>query len=337
MKNLILAIGLIGLISTTTHARQSGPSADQMSALLKSDSFKVGVLIKTKMAYSLDDNKFNGGRKFDMGPTRLDISGSLDAGFSYKLQVDVRQQTSLLDAQIGYRFNDQVQLVAGAFKPFTSIDLDPNPGKIDFMNRARQVGAMMNIREVGVTLLGNHGGLNYRIGVYNGTGLSLSNDNNFMVAFRGGYTAAFDDGGKLHLGVNASVNQSQGVSVGNTGLTSVGDRTTYGFYADYRGTRFIATAEVLQTVFDAAEFAGQQETVLGYFGTFGYKMDKKNVVLVRWDSLEYDLKNNSSALVTAGWNHYASSVIKVTLNALYQVNDGTDNYSGVGIQLQYMF
>lgn len=56
------------------------------------------------------------------------------------------------------------------------------------MNRVRQVGAMMNSREIGLTLLGGSGGLNYRFGMYNGTGRSRENDNRFLYTSRLGYT-----------------------------------------------------------------------------------------------------------------------------------------------------
>jgi hypothetical protein len=337
MKHLLFTLLLTGLLTTVLQAQYNASSTDQVRGLLKSETFQLGVLIKTKAVFSLEDDKFNGGRKFDMGPSRIDIRGNLEGGFRYQFQVDVRQQTSLLDAQIGYRINDEVQIVAGAFKPFTSIDLDPNPGKIDFMSRARHVDTMMNIREIGVTLLGDHGALNYRIGLYNGTGLTRSNDNKFMFSFRGGYTAEFEENGKLHAGVNVSVNQTQGVKVGNSGLTTAGDRLMYGVYADYRGAKLIATAEVLQTTFDAVELGNQEEMILGFFGTLGYKLNKKNVIVARWDQMEYDIRNNSSALITMGWNHYATSLIKVSVNVLTQLNDGADNSSGVGVQIQYMF
>jgi hypothetical protein len=104
------------------------------------------------------------------------VRGQLESNFVYRLQLELRNSPSIIGALVGYRFSDQFQLVAGAFKSFLSADLDPNPGDTDFINRARLVGSMMKSREIGLTAIGNSGQFNYSFGMYNGYGLQTAND-----------------------------------------------------------------------------------------------------------------------------------------------------------------
>lgn len=330
---------LIAMLCFTSvlYAQNAEPLNDQMRSLLKSEPFRVGLLIQTRGVFSLDDDGFNGGRKYDMGATRFDVQGNLDGNFIYRLQVDVRQQISLIDAQVGYRFNPNTRLVAGAFKPFTSLDLDPGPQNTDFMNRARNVGTMMNTREIGLTLIGKQGDFRYWIGMYNGTGLTRQNDDRFMYTTRFAYDFTVNDGASLQLGVNSFINQTRGVNVGNTGLTTAGDRVAFGLYADYDSDFLFGAFEILQTSFDAVQLGGDKETILGYYGTVGVKLDDKNEVLARWDQIEYDVLDRASGLVTLGWNHYPTKLIKVTVNALALFNQSGDNAAGLSAQLQFSF
>lgn len=317
---------------------QQGESLDdQMRSMLKSDAFQLGVLLQSRGVFSLDDDGFNGGRRFDLGATRVDLRGRLDGNFTYRFQVDVRQQISLLDAQVGYRLNNSTQLIAGAFKPFTSLDLDPGPHQTDFINRARHVGAMMNSREIGLTLLGDHGAFSYRLGMYNGTGLTRQNDDRFMYTARLTYTLQPQDDARLRFGFSGFINQTRDVNVGNSGLTTTSDRVLFGLFTDYDSDTIFGAFEILQTSFDAAQLGNVTETILGYYGTVGYKLDGKNQILARWDQLQYDVLDRSSGLATLGWSHFPTSVIKITVNALAQFNKDADNAAGLSAQFQFSF
>lgn len=336
----IFALGaaafLFSLITLPLFAQSQEPMADRLEDRLKSDIFNVGILLQSEGVFSFNDDNFNGGRQFDLGATRLDIRGNVDNGFLYRFQLDFRRQTSILDAQVGYRFSDNMRIIAGAFKPFLSADLDPNPGDTDFMNRARQVGAMMNSREIGVTLLGEPGSFNYRIGIYNGTGLSRSNDNRFMYTARLGYTTNLN-GGTLELGFNGAFDETRMNNVGNTGLVSMGDRILYGGFIKLDTSTIFGTAEILQTKFDAQNFGGNQETITGFYATIGSNVSAKNQLLVRWDHLDFDLRGDTSDLITAGWNHQATRLISFQLNLLALLEEDEDTQIGVSGVMQFQF
>ncbi|MCC5940408.1 MAG: hypothetical protein JJU37_02620 [Balneolaceae bacterium] len=339
MKNTYIigiAAILFSILTLPLFAQQQEPMADRLEERFKTDIFSLGILLQSEGYFSFNDDNFNGGRKFDIGATRLDVRGNVDNGFLYRFQLDFRRQTSVLDAQVGYRFSDTMRIIGGAFKPFLSADLDPNPGDTDFMNRARQVGTMMNSREIGLTLLGEPGKFNYRFGMYNGTGLTRSNDNRFMYTARLGYTADLN-GGTLELGFNGAYDETRMNSVGNTGLVSMGDRVLYGGFIKLDTPAIFGTAEILQTKFDAQNFGGNEETITGFYATLGSNVSDKDQLLVRWDYLDFDLRGDSSDLITFGWNHQATRLISFQLNFLALLEDDEDTQFGVSGVMQFQF
>jgi hypothetical protein len=335
---ILFILGLIVILnSPILSAQEPEPLADQLEERLKSETFSVGILLQSLALFSFEDDGFNGGRKFDLGATRLDIRGLVDGNFIYRLQLDFRRQTSVLDAQVGYLFSDNFRLIAGAFKPYLSAELDPSPGNTDFINRARLVSAMMNSREIGATALGESNGFYYRFGMYNGTGLSRSNDNRFLYTVRLGYDTDVN-GGTLGVGFNGAINQTRMESVGNTGLTSQGDRNVYGAFIRYDGDVVFGTFELLQTRFDAQNFNGNEETITGFYGTIGTRISQNDELLARWDRLDFDLRGDSSDLFTFGWNHQATRLISFQTNLLMQFDSDEDDASyGVAGNFQFHF
>ncbi len=328
------------LMFTPAHAEHHGdePLTIKMNELLKRGYIDVGLLLQSRGIFSFQDDSFQGGRKFDLGATRLDVRGVLDQGFTYRLQLDFRNSPSVIDAQVGYRFSDSFRLVAGAFKPFTSIDLDPGPGNTDFINRARHVGAMMNSREIGVTALGNFdSGFNFRAGIYNGTGLTRSNDNAFMYSLRLGYETSLENG-RFNIGTNTFfVDQNDSFRVGNSGLTSEEGRVLYGLFLEYDQGPFFSTIEFLQTHFDARELNNEEEIISGFFITLGLQANEKNQVLARWDYLGYDTIGSNSDRFLLGWNYQATSLFSFSVNAVAELNDSDDDFFGLLGQMQFQF
>jgi len=331
-------LGLVFLFaSCQLYAQQPEPFANQLEERFKSETFSLGILLQSLALFSFEDDNFNGGRKFDLGATRLDIRGRVDGNFMYRLQLDFRRTTSVFDAQVGYHFSDNFRLIAGAFKPYLSADLDPHPGNTDFINRARQVGVMMNSREIGVTALGESNGFYYRFGMYNGTGLSRGNDNRFMYTVRLGYDTDLN-GGTLGVGFNGAINQTRMESVGNSGLTSLGDRNLYGAFIRYDGEVVFGTFELLQTRFEAQQFNGNEETITGFYGTIGTRISQKDELLAQWDRIDYDLRDDTSDRFTFGWNHQATRLISFQTNLLIQFDSDEDDASlGIAGNFQFQF
>lgn len=336
MKKYVLLCLSLFLFTPGLFAQEDEPLADRLTEMLKSDVFSLGILLQSEGVFSFDDNNFLGGRKFDLGATRLDFRGVVDQNFMYRLQLDVRRQTSVLDAQVGYLIGKNHSIIAGAFKPYLSRDLDPSPGNTDFINRARQVGTMMNSREIGVTFVGKPDKWIYAFGIYNGTGLSRINDNRYMYTTRIAYKVELEEA-VINIGINGALNQTRLESVGNIGLVSEGNRKLYGFFVDFKRDDLFGAFEFLQTRFDAVEFSGNTETINGFYLTLGSNFTDKDQLLVRWDHLGLDLSDRVSDRFILGWNHQATRLISFQANLTGQFDTGVDKNYGAEGMMQFQF
>jgi len=336
MKSFLMLFALLLMSTGLVRAQEQNSRSEQLRRMVKSDAFSIGAVIRAESHLWLDNENEPGGRRFDLGATRLDFRGRLDDNFSYRLHLDLRQNPSLMNAEFGYHYAQNHRVVIGAFKPYTSTDLDPPPNETDFHGRARLVGTMMNNREIGVTFLGDIDRLNYRIGIYNGTRLTRQNDDRFMYSVRLGYTADVGEN-TLTVGINSFLNQTRGVNVGNTGLTSTDDRVLYGGFFRYQTDRFFVTAEASQTRFDAAQLGGAEETITGFFGTLGYHVSDLNEVLIRLDRIQFDVRNTESNLLLLGLNHRPNALVKIQVNALTRLDGATYENFGVITVFQVAF
>lgn len=350
MKKIFL-LGLLLMFSVSMLYAQE-PLADQLTEKLKSEEFNVSILLQAQGYYSSANEDLGNGiysfayngfpefSKFDMGATRLVLSGTVDNNFLYKMQMDFRARPSVLDAQVGYKFADEFRLIAGAFKPFLSIDLDPNPGKTDIIGRARYVRAMMNTREIGLTALGEIGSFNYRAGVYNGTGLSRRGTGKFLYTLRVGYGFELGKNNNLQIGFNGAIDQNEFVSIGNTGLTSAGNRDICGVFAQYNGNRFFGTFEYQLSTFESVEFENDG-SLTGMFGTLGIHVTENTDILGRYDYLGLDDERrpgiDDSGLYIFGINHTPTQLIKLQLNLLYLREVDRDNRFGMAANFQFQF
>lgn len=336
MKKYLLLCLTCFLVAPVLIAQEDEPLADRLTEMLKSDVFSVGILLQSEGVFSFDDDNFLGGRRFDMGATRLDFRGRVDQNFIYRLQLDFRRTTSVLDAQVGYLIGDNHRIIAGAYKPYLSRDLDPNPGATDFISRARQVRTMMNTREIGVTFVGQPDQWSYAFGVYNGTGLSRQNDNRFMYTTRISYEFELEEA-VMNVGFNGALNRTRFESVGNTGLISEQNRTLYGFYVDFTRDDLFGALEFLQTRFNPVGYGGDMETINGFYLTLGSNFTDRDQLLVRWDHLGFDLTGGVSDRFVMGWNHQATRLISFQANLIGQFDTGGDKYYGVAGVMQFQF
>lgn len=333
----ILLVGMICILFLSVAFPQglAAQGEETWREKLKTERLQVGMLLQSVGVFSFQDDTFNGGRRFELGATRLDLRGMLESNFTYRLQVDFRRSPNILDAQVGYRASDLFHLVAGSFKPFLSADLDPSPANTDFIDRARLVGAMMNSREIGLTIIGTSGQLLYRFGMYNGYGLQTANDNRFFYTARLGYVADLDNG-SVDFSLNGAINTSENERVGNTGLISTGDRILYGGFVKYDSEKLFGTIEFLQTKFERSDI-GLDETITGFYATIGYKVSGRDELLARWDHLSFDVRDSSSELIVLGWNHQATRLIGFQVNLLGQLNNGDNDQFGISGNFQFAF
>jgi len=334
IRSMIFLSFTLFLSISALQAQDQEPLTSEMQNLLKSEPFNVGILLQSTANFSLSDDGFNGGRQFGLGATRLRFGGSVDSGFDYVLQMDFRRTTSVIDAAVGYRSSDQFYLRAGLQKPDIGLDLAPNPGQTDFINRARLIGLMLNTREIGVSASGNFDNFDYNVAIFNGTGYSLNNDDRFMYLAKIGYDVDMDNNRSLYLGANGALNTTQNEGItGN--LFSTGDRLIYGLYADYRSDSWFGAGELLMTTFESNQTT-DDETITGAYITIGNNVTENDQLLARWDHIGYNETDLISNLFILGWNHQATSVISFQVNALAQFEDGDESF-GLAGNFQFQF
>lgn len=333
LNKIFALLILVCFITSAAFAQTQEPIGDEMRNLLKNEPFSVGLLLQSTANFSLSDDGFNSGRRFGLGATRLKVSGNVDDGFIYNLQMDFRRASSVVDAAVGYRTSEKFQLKAGLQKPDIGLDLKPSPGDTDFINRARLIGAMLNTREVGVSFQGQSNGFDYNVAVFNGTGFSLSNDDRFMYLAKVGYLSELERDGSLYFGVNGALNSTENQVVGNTGLNG-DDRLIYGAHVRYDSNEWFGAAEFLQTKFNRG--LPDDEVITGFYATIGNKVTDKSELLARWDHLSYREIDESSNQAILGWNYQATSLISFQLNFLGEFT-GEEESFGLAGNFQFQF
>jgi phosphate-selective porin OprO/OprP len=138
-----------------------------------------------------ESGKHNG---FDIRRARVDLKGSVTPYFSYRLQVDFAGVPKLIDGYGEIKLADYFSITAGQFKiPFSMENLTSS-NKLEMIDRSQVVEALVartkdvignqNGRDIGVQIGGtflkvnNSPVIEYRIGVFNGSGINVADTAN---------------------------------------------------------------------------------------------------------------------------------------------------------------
>lgn len=313
------------------------PLAQQLHDKLKSEALNVRIILQSTANYSITDNAFADPNQFGIGPAMVMLRGKLDKQFDYMFQFDLNRPNPVLDVGLGYRIRPNLKLKAGAQKPDMGLDLLPSPASTDFANRARMVGTMTNTREIGVSLDGQFDAFDLNVGLYNGTGLTGTNDGNFMILAKAGYAFDISPAEQLYVGFNTTLNTTTSEPVGNTGYISDRDRLTYGFYAKWALDTWFGAAEFMQTRFDNVSLGNERDSITSFYATAGYHLTDTADLLVRWDHLSFDLESNrGSDLVILGWNQQLSSLMSFQANLQGDFRGDSDEFGLIGV-FQFYF
>ena len=115
---------------------------------------------------------------------RVGLKGEILKNINYSLQVDAARSAILLDARVGIRFSPQTELNFGQFKVPFSLETLTSSSLLDTINRSqtveklcpgRDIGAAG--RDIGVTFSGEHSWAEYAVGIFNGSGINKTDDN----------------------------------------------------------------------------------------------------------------------------------------------------------------
>lgn len=324
---------------TSANSQSKTDSLDQkIIDATQREYVNLEVLLQGVGLFSFEDTDFNGGRSFDLGVARLGVNGKLDNNFDYRIQLGFTNNPVLLDAYIGYTVNDFLHIRAGSQKPLTSADQIPSPGDTDFIDRSRLVGTVYKRREIGVAFLGDIGKFHYNAGIYNGSGVSTNNDNNFFLRSRIAYNHTMENSRSLVVAVNSAYSQTENETLGNnTSIILDGERYSIGGDIDFDAGVWFAKAEFLYTEFEALLLAVRPDVTSSY-ATLGYRPVSGSEYLLRWERIDFDASDNipDNSRFIFGLNRQLTQLMSYQVNLIYQFNDDLiDNQFGAAFNLQF--
>ncbi len=247
------------------------------------------------------------------------------------------REPNLLDAFIGYRYNDALNLTVGAMKPRQTLDYIPAPGSTDFIDRTRITGLLVQSREIGLAAEGTMNSFYYYAGLFNGSKLSSNNNNTFYGMGRLQYALKNVLPGTLQIAVQGSYGNSPNVRSGSVGPILRGERTIYGGDLRWESGRILLAAEYLAGQLETANIVDSREEISGYYVTAGYKRLNDMMILGRWQSWAFEERDYRDQQLTVGVNQNITRLISFQFNYdLYWPEHGHQQ-SGLSFLLQLEF
>jgi hypothetical protein len=330
LKNYVLTLliifGSVGLQSILAQEKQgNSDKIEELRSKIKGEVFNVSTMILVQGDFAFDKDAAAGARGFNVPQARFKINGKLDRGFSYKLYVDGADKFILLDAEIGYMLNENMQMIVGAQKPGISKEFLTGPQNIDFYRRTFAVVALTQERDFGIRLTGDLSeNVNYSVGIFNGNGLAGNNDNNFYYAGRFGYRSGVEESGITDGGLNFSYGEISNSSIAGGVLPNIdGDRITYGGDFRFENESLILATEVLGAKLEYTGYA-EADNVFGFHVTGGYKIDHNSTILIRYETFQSDLlgPDVDQDRILLGYTGEPTTETRYRINYLLPVNDG---------------
>ena len=272
---------------------------------------------------------------------RLSLTGdAAKEKIDYRLQVDMAGSPKICDLYFRYKPLNELNVQLGQFKlPFALENELCGPTTFEFIeysylttyltrNNARYDGIAATGRDMGLQLYGGflkrdgYSIINYNVGVYNGAGINVK-DNNSSKDFVGRITVK----PLKDLSVSASYMYSE---VNHNGLRYMrAPRWSVGAW--YNSRNWVARAE-----FAHANFAENLTNTLYVLG--GYHFEKPWSVVARYEFIkdEYNILNEDR--ITLGGVYKPFNFLRLQLNASYTMNHVIDrNTPGINLLVTAMF
>ena len=148
---------------------------------------KISGFVNARYSYDDSDESTHG---FDIRRVRLAADGVVSKHLDYKFQAEYETSVKVIDAFIRWKIVPELNVQIGQYKvqysqetlygPATWLTIE-NPAAVARLNGYNDLsGQKSNGRDVGVTLYGDlfKKVLSYRVGVFNGNGINIKDDNN---------------------------------------------------------------------------------------------------------------------------------------------------------------
>ena len=307
--------------------------------------------------FKLKDNTFR------MRRVRLSVDGTLVKGLTYKVQADFLNSPVLVDAYLKYKVCDEFAIQAGQFKTPFSIESPINPVNLeifDYGENVQKLGGYSDVcgvgklgRDIGVMATGSLfpvelqngekiGLVDYSIGVFNGNGVNVVDNNNHKdivgrLDFHP-WVKALTLSGSYYYGNYYKDEENNGIR----------NRWTAG--AQYNDGKLVLRGEYISGK------TGHAQTVIpedfgyfnsnGYYAVAGYNFkfgkeghEQKLMPVLRYEHFTADdaVTNGGTNWYTAGINYWPLKSVNFKLDySLIQKESGSNSHRIVGI-LSYKF
>jgi phosphate-selective porin OprO and OprP len=308
-----------------------------LTAMGKEKSLAIGGYLQFQGEFGdAPDSRFSAQDRFIVRRARLGIKGSFAENVDFAVQSEFGSGTlgassstrgQLTDAYAVWNKFEQANITVGQFKTPYGYEQLLSDLKLDFAERSLPSDKLTLSRQIGVMVSGDFldKRLHYATGLFNGTGVNTSTNDNDSFLYVGRVNGVLVKKSKLKLTAGANAFQSQ-----DTGSSFTGTRQGLGFDVQAVSGPLTFAAEWLQTSYDPD--AAVNYTAEGWSASAGYLIiPKKLQAVVRYET--YDPKDTVNGddgdLWTLGFNYYIKGEdLKLSLN--YLLGDPAGSLSNQG-------
>jgi phosphate-selective porin OprO/OprP len=283
---------------------------------------------------------------FDIRRARIDLKGALTPFLSYRLQTEFADRAKIIDAYAEVKVKDYLIITAGQFKIPLSLENLTSSNKLEMIDRSMVVEALVargrdvignqNGRDIGLQLSGtvlklnNLPFLDYRIGVFNGSGIMVGDTAN----------ESKDYGGRLNLtpvkglALATAYYKGQGRAIKPDVKGKSQERDRLGFEASYVTTKLSLKSELIIGKDGITNRSGWYLQA-GYF-----VIPAKLQVLGRYDIFDpnTDKDNNKFTNYTLGGNYNFNNWSRIQLfYTIRELEASADHLNYLSVQFQIGF
>jgi len=298
---------------------QQNPPQEKPSSLKQNAYFHIR---------GIADESNNGDNTFQIKRARLEFKGSINTKIKYHLQFEAMQSPVIKDARVSFLYIPYIEVKLGQYKvPFSMEELTP-AYDFDLIENPKVVSILAPFRDVGFSIRSDLRWLNAEVGIFNGNGEQLK-DNNKKKDFNWRLVLApskiYSIGISCYNGMNTITNGSQKVDVRK----------------DRLGAEF--KFEIDKAFIKSEYIYGKDRNAKseGWYIRLAYRVIPNLQAICQYEQWDpnKDIADNKENILTLGTNLFVDgNNAKIQLNYLFVNEEGMPiKNNRLNIQLQIMF
>lgn len=311
---------------------------------------KITIAGYTQVRYQAleETGKIDG---FDIRRARLDVKGNISPYWGYRVQFDLAGTPKLIDAYAELKLNDYFNVTIGQAKIPFSLENLTSSNKLELIDRSqavealvargKDVGGNQNGRDIGIQLGGtilklkDRPVLDYRLGVYNGSGINTTDNNekkDYATRLIVHPVVGLDISGALYNGTRFVPEVKTGTVV-TTPSKNV-DRNRYGFDLNYDLKDLAIRGEYIHGTDDLIDREGY------YLQAGYYFLQKKLQLIAKYDFYDANKSkaDDASTWYVIGANYNFNTNVRLQANYTIKQEEGTsidNNLASIQFQIGF--